>query len=112
MSLDTGTLTGTNIPSIAARNVETRLKAVLDALQPAVEAFFTASGISATFYADGTGEILDLSTETVDLLTPIVGNDWLNFPIAYWTAEEDRLNNTVMAEFPDTPTAIIAVDHA
>ena len=51
MSLDTGTLTGTNIPSIAARNVETRLKAVLDALQPAVEAFFTASAIIAVDHA-------------------------------------------------------------
>ena len=112
MSLDTGTLTGTNIPSIAARNIQTRVQTLLAALQSAVDAFFVANSIAATFYADGTGDALDISTEAIDLLTPIVGNNWLHFPASYWTAEEDRLNAEVMAEFPEVAETVIAIDHA
>ena len=113
MSLDTGTLTGTNIPSIAARNVERDLKTFLDAVQVAAEAFFVARNISASFYADGVGTSLALSSDAVALISPISeGSTADGFPEAWWTAEEDRLNESVMTEFPEDPTPIIAVGHA
>lgn len=111
MSLDTTTLTTTNIPNIAARNVESRIQAYLAGLKTITDAFFAASGIEADFYADGTGELLDLSADAIALLTPIVGNSWAHFEVSYWTDEEDRLNSNIESVYADMPDPVIAVGH-
>lgn len=113
MSLDTTTLTTTNIPSIAARNVEQRLKTLFDAMQVAMDAFFIESGSEATFWADGTGDVLAISADAIALLeNVVVGNHFDRFPASYWTDEEDRLNANVMTVFPELPDPVIAVSHA
>jgi hypothetical protein len=112
MSLDTTTLTGTNIPSIAARNVETRIKTALDGLRVVVEAFFASQGITATFYDDGTGDVLDLSAEAMTFLAVIAANNWDRFEASYWSAEEDRLNTNVMTVFPEMADPVIVVTHS
>jgi len=111
MSLDTTTLTGTNIPDIAARNVEQRIKTFLDGLQILTEAFFAAQGIEATFW-DST-PYGDVSQSAHDLLAPIQGNYMSDgFPKAWWDDEEGRLNAQVLTIFPDMPDPVIAVGHS
>jgi len=112
MSLDTTTLTTTNIPSIAARNVETRIKTFLDGLKALSEQFFAAQGIEATFYADGTGEELYISSDSYALLTPLLEGTMADgFPASYWTDEEDRLNSIIESVYAEMPDPVIAVGH-
>ncbi len=115
MSLDTTTLTGTNIPNIAARNVESRIKTFLDGLQVLTEQFFAASGIEATFYDGGgssTDEVLNVSADTSSLLGPISSSDFRYFPASWWTAEEDRLNSNIESVYADMPDPVISVGHS
>lgn len=113
MSLDTTTLTETNIPNIAARNVESRIKTFLDGLKVLTEQFFAAQGIEADFYSDGTGAHLSLSSDTTDLLSPLVeDNASTGFPAAWWTAEEDRLNSNIESVYADMPDPVIGVGHS
>lgn len=111
MSLDTTTLTETNIPSLAARNVEQRMKTLLDAVQVAVDAFFVSQGMAATFWDDGTGDVLELSADAIALLGPVVANSFDRFIADYWTDEETRLNAAVMTVFPESADPIIEIDH-
>lgn len=111
MSLDTTTLTGTNIPNIAARNVETRIKTFLDGLKVLTEQFFAAQGIEAEFW--NTTPYGDVSDEAGALLGPVAFNYMPDgFPASWWTAEEDRLNSNIESVYADMPDPVITVGHS
>lgn len=111
MSLDTTTLTGTNIPDIAARTVEGRAASLLYApIKAACEAFWAAFGLSYTFYADGTGASLVLSTEAKALLTAMAATDpTTGWPAIYWSTAENAINSRIATDYADQATPLLDI---
>jgi len=110
--LDTTTLTGTNIPDIAARIVEGSAQTLLYApLRTAFEAFWAAIGLSSyTFYADGTGASLVLSTEAKALMAVLRSADpSTGWPAGYYTTVQGIINARIMADYADQPSKIINI---
>lgn len=96
------TTLATNISDLAARNVEQRVKDLYALLQPAVDDFFRKMGISATFYADGTGASIALHASTKTLLTAMAqANPATGWPATYFSGEETRLGDTIMVNYAD-----------
>lgn len=111
MSLDTATLTSTNIPDIAARTVESRASAMLYApIKAACEAFWAAFGLSYTFYADGTGASLVLSTEAKALLNAMAATDpSTGWPAIYWSTAENAINTRIATDYADQPDPVLGI---
>lgn len=109
--LDTTTLTGTNIPDIAARIVEGSAQTLLYApLRTAFEAFWAAIGLNYTFYADGTGASLVLSTEAKALMAVLRSADpSTGWPAGYYTTVQGIINARIMADYADQPSKIINI---
>ena len=108
--LDPTTLSGTNLPDIAARNVEGRVAALYAGIQPLVDDFFLKMGRTSTFYADGTGASLVLHADTIELLAAMSQADpSTGWPADYYSDEETRLGDKIMDEYEDQPTPLFGI---